>query len=285
MELLSNEYHLIGPIVSPLKRNGCSLDCKGRAIDDVSRRRRSVGDQRDGVCGCARFPRRGSPRSPREETLRTSIVDRLEDSEPIFYSTRMERDNASRHDREFNADVSDVRDDRRRRDTIKMERRDVYAEEPLPGPSRRPGAALPVPARNAKKARVEDREEQRADEEDDETTTEEDTDCACDAEVVTRDERSRIRPPGRPRVIVRNQRNERRDDAEEDEENEEERMKREAEEDGEERMEEEDEDTEEDSAYEELIPAQGPRRPTARERELKRWIRRCRQECERRRGR
>lgn len=178
----------------------------------------------------------------------------------------------------------DIRDDRRRRDTIEKEQRD---DEPIPGPSREfLRAPSPAPARNAKKARVEDRAVQRADEKDDETPTEEDVECTCD--VVTQDEHSRIRPSDRPRVITKNQRNgRRRDDTEEDEEDEAERMKEEDEEDeedDEERVEEENEDSE-DSVYEELR-ARGPRRrTTARERELKRWIRRCRQECERRRGR
>jgi len=151
--------------------------------------------------------------------------------------------------------------------------RDDY-KEPNPGPSRR---FLVTPAR--KKVRVEDRGVRRADEKDDETTTEEDMDCTCDAEV-TRDEHSRIRPVDRSRVIVRNGR--RRND----EEDEEEKMEREDEDDEEgERMAEEDEDAEEDSAYEELRARAPRRRTTARERELKRWIRRCRQEYERRRGR
>lgn len=231
MELLSNEYHLVGPVASPTKRNGCSLDCT-RMIDDASRRRKRIDDQRNG----ARFPR-------------TSIIDRLEDLEPIFHSTGIsadEKDNA----------------------------------EPMPEPSKRfLRTPSPAPARNAKKARVEDRGVQRADEkDDDETTTEEDMDCTCDAEAVIRDEHSRVRPLDRSRVI-RNGR--RRDDAEEDKEDEGERMEEEDEEDEGERMEEEDGDAEEDSAYEEL--ARVPRRRTAaREQELKRWIRRCRQECERR---
>lgn len=78
MELLSNEYHLIGPVVSPMKRNGCSLDCKGRTINDASKRWKSADDQRNGVCRCVRLLRRSprqDPRSPREKSLRTSIVD------------------------------------------------------------------------------------------------------------------------------------------------------------------------------------------------------------------
>lgn len=268
MELLSNEYHLVGPVVSPTKKwYGCTLDCEGHTIDDALRRRKIIDDERNDVCGCTRFPRRSLRKDPRSPT--TPIVERPE--EPIFHSTRIsadERDNdADRRDREFNADVSDLGDDRRR-DTIGMER-DDYAEL-IPGPSRR---FLETPAR--KKVRVEDRGVRRADEEDDETTTEEDVDCTCDAEV-TRDEHSRTRPLDRSRV--RNGR--RRNDEEE------ERMEREDEEDEEgERMAEEDEDAEEDSAYEELRARAPRRRTTARERELKRWIRRCRRECERRRGR
>lgn len=253
MELLSNEYHLVGPVASSIKRNDCSLDCKSRMINDASRRRKSVDDRRNGVCGCGRFPRRDPRRDPRSSR---------EDSKLIFHSTRVsadERDNAARRDREFNTDVSDIRDDRRRRDTIRMEQREDA--EPIAGPSSRfPGTPSPVPARNAKKARVEDRKVHRADEKDDEA--DEDMDCTC---ADTREEHLRIRPPGRrPRV-----------DVEEDEE-----------EDNKGRMEEEeDEDTEEDSVYEELRTRGPRRRPTARERELKRWIRRCRQECERQKGR
>ncbi|KYN09342.1 hypothetical protein ALC57_18538, partial [Trachymyrmex cornetzi] len=236
MELLSNEYYLVGPVVQPIKRNGCSLDCK-----DL--------------------------KSPREESRRTFIVDRPEDSELIFHSTRIsadERDDADRR-REFDTDVSDIQDYRRRRD-IEMEQRNNYAE-PIPGPSRK---VLRVPsldpARNAKKARVEDQRVERADEKEDETTTEEeDMDCICNAEVVTRDELSRIRPPDRSRVI-RNGR--RRNDAEENEEDIKERIK-DDEEDEEERVEEEDEDTE-DSIYDELRTQVPRRRTAARERELRR---------------
>lgn len=264
MELLSNEYHLVGPVARSTRRNGCSLDCAGRMADDGSRSRRN------GVCDCTRrFPGRSPrlqyPRSPREET---SIVDRP--SGPVFHSTGIsadERNNTDRRARKFNADASDIRD--YRRDTV--------------GDS--PG--------NAKRARVEDQGVEHADEKDDETMTEEDVDdCTCDAEVVTRDAHSRIRPPDRPRVI-RNQRNgRRRDDAVEGEEDEEkgERIEEDDEDDEEdeedegERMEEEDEDAA-DSVYEELR-ARVPRgRAAARERELRSWIRRCRQECERRRGR
>jgi len=263
MELLSNEYHLVGPFARPMKRNGCSLDCKGRTIDDA---RKWKSDQRNGE----RFPRRRPHRGlklPREETLRTFIADYPED--PIFHSTSIpadERDNADRRIREFNADVPDIRDDRQRRDDY----------EQIPGPSRE---FLKIPARNAKKARVEDRLVQRADEKDDDTMTEEDIDCTCGAEVITRDKNSKIRPLDH----LRNRRKRRRhDDAEEDREDEAERMKKDDEEG--ERVEEEDEDAE-DSVYEELRARIPHRRTTARERELKRWIRRCRQECERRRER
>ncbi|KYN40870.1 hypothetical protein ALC56_04761 [Trachymyrmex septentrionalis] len=275
MELLDNEYHLVGPVVRPIKRNGCSLD---RIIKDTSRRRKKVDDQRNSVCDCARFPKspRQDLRSPREESRRTFIVDRPEDSEPIFHSTRIsanERDDADRR-REFDT-VSDIQDYRRRRD-IEMEQRDHYAE-PIPESSRKvlriSSKVLRIsssdPARNAKKARVKDQRVERADEKEDETTTkEEDMDCTCNAEIVTRDKLARIRPPDRPRVI-RNER--RRNDAEEDEEDIEERIK----------DDEEDEDTE-DSIYDELRARVPHRRTAARERELRRWIRRCREECVRR---
>ncbi|EGI63273.1 PREDICTED: uncharacterized protein LOC105148254 [Acromyrmex echinatior] len=199
MELLNNEYHLAGPVVRPIKRNGCSLDCKDRII-------------------------------------------------------------------EFDADVSDIQDYRQR--NIKMEQRDNYAE-PIPGPFKKIlRISSSDPARNVKKARVEDQRVEHADEKDETTMKKEDMDCACNAEVVTRDKLSRIRSPDRPRVI-RNRR--RRNDAEEDIE---EGIK-----DGE-----EDEDTE-DSIYDELRVRVPHRRTAAREQELRKWIRRCREECERRGGR
>ncbi|XP_029670348.1 uncharacterized protein LOC115239777 [Formica exsecta] len=298
MELLKNEYHLIGPVVSATKSNGCSLNCKNRtsmAIDDTSRRRESL---RNGVCRCERFLRRNGPpqdaRSHEESLGRTFIVDRDENSigEPRFYSTRIsaeERNNAHHRDTEYDAeellpscdcnDTSDIRDDRRQRDITgirKIERRDEHAE-PIPGPSRDFVRALPpTPDRKAKKARLEDRIVQRADENDEETTTEEDMDCICDTNEVTRvtrDEHSRRRPLDRTRVAIRNQRNGQRRETDEGENEEDE-----------EKVEEEDEDTE-DSAYRELRARSPRRRNTARERELKRWIRRCRQECERRRAR
>ncbi|KAL6262565.1 hypothetical protein P5V15_005357 [Pogonomyrmex californicus] len=238
MELLSNEYHLIGPVVSS-KRNGCSPNCRGRVADDASRRRRRrVNDQRNDIDG------------PEDLT-----------AEPIFHSTSIQPDeengNADRRKRKF--DIQKV----------------PMTAEAIPGPSRgflrRP---LPVLARNAKKARVEDRREpQRADENDDET--EGDVHCTCD---VIQEEHPRIRPTDRVRVI-RNGR--RRVDGEEDqrnEEDEEERVKDEEDEKEEKEEDEEDEGTE-DSAYRELRHS---RKTAARERELKRWIRRCRQECERR---
>lgn len=248
---LDNEYHLIGPVVS-VKPNGCSLDCEGKVKD---------------------------------RKIRKTFVDRDENSigEPRFHSTRIsanERNNADYRDtEEFDTeelpscdcnDISDIRDDRQQRVTEirEIERRDERAE-PIPGPSRDF-----VSPRRAKRPRLEDRIVQHADENDEETTTEEDMDCTCDANGVTQipQKPSRRRPLDRPR-IVRN--GERRENGE-DEENEDEE---------DEQVEEEDEDIE-DSAYRELR-ARGPRRRrnAARERELKRWIRRCRRECERRRAR
>jgi len=256
MELLDNEYHLIGPVVS-VKPNGCSLDCEGKVKD------------------------------------RKTFVDRDENSigEPRFHSTRIsanERNNADYRDtEEFDTeellpscdcnDTSDIRDDRQQRipEIREIERRDERAE-PIPGPSR-DFVRTVSPIRRAKEPRLEDRIVQRADENGEETTTEEDMDCTCDTNGVTQITRepSRRRPLDRPR-IVRNQRNGERRENDEDEENEDEE---------DEQVEEEDEDTE-DSAYRELR-ARGPRRRrnAARERELKRWIRRCRRECERRRAR
>ncbi|XP_018407708.1 PREDICTED: nucleolin-like [Cyphomyrmex costatus] len=307
MELLSNEYHLIGPVVRPIKRNHCSLDCKCRTMDNALRRRRSVDDQRNGVCGCARFPKspRQDLRSPREESRRTFIADQFEDLEPMFHSTKIsadEKDDTDRRVREFDAGVSDIRN-YRRRDDIEMEQRGDYVE-PIPGPSRKVSRIpSPDPARNAKKVRVEGERVQRTNEKE-----EEDMDCTCDAEAVTRDERSRIRPADRPRVVRNGRRRldaeeDEEDDAEEDEDKEEgieveeedqdrrggrgPREREEEEEDEEDqgdRVEEEDEDIE-DSVYDELRARVPRRRTAARERELRRWIRRCREECERRRGR
>ncbi|XP_025262831.1 nucleolin-like isoform X1 [Camponotus floridanus] len=255
MELLDNEYHLIGPV--SVKPNGCPLDCEGKVKD---------------------------------RKVRKTFVDRDENSigEPRFHSTRIlanERNNADYRDtEEFDTeellpscdcnDISDIRNDRQQRITEirEIERRDERAE-PVPGPSR-DFVRIVSPIRRAKKPRLEDRIMQRADENGEETTTEEDMDCTCDTNGVTQITRepSRRRPLDRPR-IVRN--GERRENGE-DEENEDEE---------DEQVEEEDEDAE-DSAYRELR-ARGPRRRrnTARERELKRWIRRCRRECEQRRAR
>lgn len=267
------------------------------AIDDTSRRQKSLNNRRNGVCRCERFYRRnGPPQDARlfhEESLgRTFTIDENSIAEPRFYSTKIsaeERNNAGHRDTEFDDellpscdcnDISDIRDDRRQRDITgirKIEQRDEHAE-PIPGPSRDFVRTLsPTPDRKAKKARLEDRIVQRADENDEETTTEEDMDCTCDTNEMTRvirDEHSRRRPLDRTRVVIRNgQRNGQRRERDEEEENEED----------EEKVEEEDEDTE-DSAYRELRPRIS-RRNTARERELKRWIRRCRQECERRKAR
>ncbi|XP_072759762.1 uncharacterized protein [Anoplolepis gracilipes] len=298
MELFNNEYYLVGPVVSAIKPTGCSWDCKGRistTIDDTSRRRKSLNNHRNGICRCERFLRGNGPpqdaRVSRENSLgRTFIVDRDEDSitEPKFHSTRIsanERNNADYRDTEFDTeellpscdcnDTSDIRNDRRQRDITgihEIERRDELAE-PIPGPSR-VRALSPTPVRKAKKTRLKDRIVQRVDENNEETTTEEEMDCTCDTNGVTRvtqDEHSRRRPRvNRTRVVIRNQRNGQRpeNDEEKDEEDEE-------------RVEEDDEDIE-DSAYRELNMRIPRRRNAARERELKRWIRRCRQECERR---
>lgn len=268
------------------------------AINDTSRRQKSLNNRRNGVCRCERFHRRNGPpqdaRSFHEESLgRTFTIDENSIAEPRFYSTRIsaeERNNADHRDTEFDADEllpscdcndSDIRDDRRQRDITgirTIEQRDEHAE-PIPGPSRDFARTLsPVLDRKPKKARLEDRIVQRADENDEETTTEEDMDCTCDTNEMTRvirDEHSRRRPLDRTRVVIRNgQRNGQRRERDEEKENEED----------EEKVEEEDEDTE-DSAYRELKPRISRRRNTARERELKRWIRRCRQECERRKAR
>lgn len=288
MELLDNEYHLIGPGISPTKPNGCSLDCKGRTMDDTSRRQNGLDDHRNDVCRCKRFLRRDGPsrdaRLPREQPPRR-FIDENSIAEPKFHSTEITTDETNNADyqetEEFDTeevlpscdcnDTLDIRDDQREITRIRETGR---RDEPIPGPSR--DLVRPIPARNAKETRLEDRIVQRADENDEETTEEEeeDMDCTCDTNGVTRitrDEPSRRRPRDRIRVVVRDQRNghRRENNEEEDEEDEE-------------RTEEEDEDTE-DSAYRELRARSPRRRTTARERELKRWIRRCRQECERRR--
>ncbi|XP_029174947.1 uncharacterized protein LOC114943477 [Nylanderia fulva] len=276
MELLGNEYHLIGPVVSSTKPNGCSWNCKGRTtvIDDTSRKWNGLDDRRNNECGCERFPRRNGPsRGSR------FIVDRDKNSigEPRFHSTEIAPDERNEFDTEevlSSCDcngTSDIRDDQRDITRIReIQRRDEQVE-PVPGPSR--DFVRLVSARNAKEARLEDRRVQRAIENDEDTTTkeEEDIDCACDTNgvtQVTRNEHSRRRPRDRVRVIKDQRNGRRRENGEEEED--------------EERVEEEDEDTE-DSVYRELRARSPRRRTTARERELKRWIRRCRQECERRR--
>lgn len=297
MELFNNEYHLVGPVVSAMKPN-CSWDCRGRtAIDDTSRRRKGLNNHRNGVCRCKRFLRRNGPpenaRLSREESLgRTFVVDRDENSiaEPRFYSTRIstnERNNADYRATELDTeellpscdcnDTSDVRDDRRQRDItgVREIERDEHAE-PVPGPSR-VRALPPVPIRKVKEARLEDQIVQRVGENDEETTTEEDIDCTCDINKVAQDEHSRRQPRvDRNRVVIRNQRNGQRRENDEEEEDEED----------EERVDEEEDEDTEDSAYRELrVRVPRIRRNAVRERELKRWIRRCRQECERRRAR
>ncbi|XP_067210553.1 uncharacterized protein [Linepithema humile] len=314
-ELLNNEYHLVGPVISFKRQNDCSLDCEGRIstiTDDLLRGQKSVNNHENHACHCKRFPRRNGlsrqyPRSLREESLtKTFISDRPEDSiEPRFHSTRIsvnETNNADdRDDRKFDSEelqhlcgCKDTRDDHRRdaTRTREIKQRDEY-EDPIPGPSGVKPSRMPspIPARNAKKARMEDRRAQRA-EDDEETTTEEDLDCViCHPDAQISREQSRRRRP-RDRVFIRDRVRRNGQRRENDEENEEdeigERMEEEDEEKEDEGMEEEDEGVEEededteDSIYRDL-KAQSPRRRSkARERELKRWIRRCRQECERR---
>lgn len=286
---MNNEYHLIGPVVSSAKQNGCSLDCRGRIstiTDDISRREK-------------RFPRRNGlsrqyPRSPREDSFRkTFISERPEDSitDPRFHSTRISKEQT----------VNDTRDDdwRDATRTREIRQRNEY-EDPIPGPSgvKPTRAPLPIPMRNGKKARIdrqrieerqriEDQRVQRA-AEDDEEITAEDLDCTCHPDVVQiSQERRPRRRRRRDRIFIRDrvrQNGQRRENDEENEEDEIEERERDEEDEEDEREENENEDTEdtEDSVYRDLEAQSPRRRPKARERELKRWIRRCRQECERR---
>ncbi|RLU20698.1 hypothetical protein DMN91_007311 [Ooceraea biroi] len=298
IKLLDNEYHWIGPIARSTKQNGCSLDCTGCtsvAIDETSKERKSINNHGNG-CLCKRI----SPISPHEESLRrTSVVDRLEDriAGPILHSTRIsanEIDNADYRDREINSkrlspvcnyeDIPDVRDDHRHgvTQTREIEQRDEFLS-PIPGPSREIVTTLVSPRNARKKTRLGDRKVKRADDNDEETTTEEDLDCTCDARVaqVDRDTQLSKRLPDRTHVVRdrrNSQQNSRHHEGAEDEEEEEDEEK---EDENEKKEEEEDTDTE-DSVYRQLR-RRSPRRTRARERELKRWIRRCREECERRR--
>lgn len=303
---MNNEYHLIGPVVSSTRRNGCSLDCGGRIstiADDTSRRQEGV-NRENHACRCKRIRRRNGtlprqyPRSLREESPgRTFISDRPEESiaEPRFHSTRISVNGTNNaDDRKFNSeelqhlcDCKDIRDDRQRDATrCEIKRRD---EDPGPSgvkPSRAPST---IPMRNAKKARIDKQRAQRAAEDDEETVTEEDCVCHSDVTQILREQTPRRRRP-RDRVFIRDrvrQNGQRRENDEEDEEDEIEERGMEDEDKEDERMEEEDEAEEEDEDTEDSIyrdlKAQSPRRRTkARERELKRWIRRCRQACERR---
>lgn len=290
---MNNEYHLVGPVVSSTRRNGCSLDCK---------------DHKNYACHCKRFPRRNRssrqyPRSPRENSLGRTVSDRLEDSmvEPRFHSTRIPVNgtNVDNRDRKFDSeeqlcDCKDTRDDHRDATrTREIGQRDEY-EDPIPGPSgvKPSRVPSPIPMRNAKKVRIDDQRIQRAAEDDEETTTGEDLDCVCHPDVtqISREQTPRRRRP-RDRVFIRDRvRRNGRIRRENDEENEDEIGEREMEEDEEdegmeeedERVEEEDAEGTEDSVYRDLRMQSPRRRTKARERELKKWIRRCRQECERR---
>lgn len=215
---------------------------------------------------------------PIDET--STVVDQLKDRNagPILHSTRItanEMDNTDYHDREIV--IPHARNDRLLRDTKKREIRqhDEFLS-PIPGPSK-VIVRTPVSAKSArKKPRLEDRAVKRADENDEETTTEEDLDCTCDTRVVDRDAHLRKRLPDRTRAVTRNERKWRREDAEDEEEEEED--------DEDEKQEEKEDSDTEDSAYRQLR-RRSPRKSRTRERELKRWIRRCREECERRRAR
>ncbi|KAL0113927.1 hypothetical protein PUN28_011335 [Cardiocondyla obscurior] len=275
MKLLGNEYHFVGSVASLTKRDGCSLDCKGRTTDFLSKRRRNVYNGKNDICDCVRFPikypRQNSRLLSSEESYKTSTADHLESSVPIFHSTAVSnvRDTTVHQD-EFNAEG---RNDRR--GAVKTEQRGDHME-PIPGPSRRVlGISSSVPTGNFRKTQMENRKVQRADE-----TNDEDIDSTSDAEVVTRNEYSTNRPFDRSRRITRNQRNEYRhsNDEEVGNDNDDKNDKR-----G--KVEKDDESTEEDSVYEELNARPVRRRTTPREQELKRWIRRCRQECERQRKR
>lgn len=245
---MRNEYHLVGPVVSTKRKYGCSLDCEGRAdlpTTDDISRRRDNNNRENG-------PPRRTPQTTFEESID-------------------ERDIADR---------GDVEEFVPRRD----QRRDKA--EPIPGPSRefeRTPSRMP----NDKKVRLDDRGDvQRADE----------MEAGC--VVCNADEEARApheRPRGRPRDHIprgnQRGRGRPRENGEQDEENDEEDEENDEEDeeggdDEEERREEDDDDEDtDDSAYRDLKAREPCDRPAARERELKRWIRRCREECERRRRR
>lgn len=252
MELLSNEYHLLGPVASSVAphQRGCSYDCGARATGDTvasrgGRGRRVIdANHRDGVCDCEPRRRERPPSRRPEEALAGTLTDvDFTTTEPIFHSTRLSEDEAGEErDRVLGEEIPcdcEV--------ASAIGRRGGEVASPIAGPSRSSPAkrARPLPA---------------ADENGDEGTyvaVEGDPDCTCgDVDVVEELVREEELPRRRPREVV--------GAAEEDED---------------------DEEGTEDSAYRELSRRGPRRRSRARERELKRWIRRCRRECEQRRRR
>lgn len=173
-------------------------------------------------------------------------------------------------DSPFACDCEDERH-RRRDDTSKIQ--EAKQTSPIAGPSRMfPRTTSPTPAKKARPMDQEETYSRREDKENDEETTteeEEGPDCTCDTVEVA--QKAKKRPRNRtPRVVVGNQRDK--------------RPRKKVQEDAEDEVvaEEEDEDTD-DNVYRRLRGRRG--RSATREKELKRWIRRCREECERRRAR
>lgn len=105
MELLDNEYHLLGPVAGSTRRYGCSYDCEGRpsALENsVSRGRTRIDGRENGACCCRRLPKKHCP-SREESRGGAYALDRPRESaeRPIFDSTRISeyvRADASRRD-------------------------------------------------------------------------------------------------------------------------------------------------------------------------------------------
>jgi len=191
-------------------------------------------------------------------------------------------DNACYSDSETDSEESfcdcenmpDTRDNRGVSKIYAREQRDKFMNS-IPGTSKKTARTPVSPSRNApKRMRLENRMAKRTNEYDEENIMEEDLDCICDTQIqVNPDAYSGKRLSDRTRVASRNPRNGR---SFEDVEN---KKERQMDNKGNECA----EDTE-DSMYREL-KKRNPRRNRTRKQELKKWIRRCREECARQRPR
>lgn len=274
---------MIGPVAKSTRPSGCSVDCEGRAFSATTNgstsRKRKNNDREADACDCRHSPGRNkslrSPRSPRGHVLSetTFPVDHLEDlsTKDILHSTgRFMNDRRNDyHDERLDATSTARRERHPRRDDSTMEHKAKYVS-PIPGPSRILQKTSPTPARRLKGRRASHIPNEENNEETIEEDEEEDPDCTCDTTRVVQEARARRGPRDRIlHVVTGNHRDKRRrkDDAKEDEE--------------EEMAAEEDEDAE-DNVYHRLRQRGRPKRSATRERELRRWIRRCREECERR---